>query len=260
LGVWNGKKIALKKITVKENKFQKDYINKFINEINIISSLRHPNIVLYMGASIDKKNYYMITEYLPKGSLFDYIHRDRGKISEREQINIAYEIAVALKYLHSRNVVHCDLKSSNILIDDNWKIKIGDFGLSRFFSLEDNEESKGRIGTPHWMAPEVLKGEKYEHSADIFSFGMILWEIISLEIPYYGIDPYQVISLVAEQKRIVTVPVKGNIVIRNLIKRCLDYDSNKRPLLDEIVDILDKAKNYNKLYDSNLEELSDYLY
>jgi len=259
LGVWNGKKIALKRITVKENKFQKDYINKFINEINIISSLRHPNIVLYMGASIDKMNYYMITEYLPKGSLFDYIHRDRGKINEREQINIAYEISVALKYLHSRNVVHCDLKSSNILIDDNWKIKIGDFGLSRFFSLEDTEESKGRIGTPHWMAPEVLKGGKYEHCADIFSFGMILWEILSLEIPYYGIDPYQVISIVAEQKRIVQVPEKGNIIIRKLIERCLDYDSSKRPQLDEIVDILWKAKNHNKLYDSNLEELYDYL-
>jgi len=213
-----------------------------------------------MGASIDKKNYYMITEYLPKGSLFDYIHRDRGKINEREQINIAYEIAVALKYLHSRNVVHCDLKSSNILIDDNWKIKIGDFGLSRFFTLDDTEESKSRIGTPHWMAPEVLKGGKYQHSADIFSFGMILWEIISLEIPYYGIDPYQVISLVAEQCRIVKVPEKGNVVIRNLIAKCLDYESANRPQLDEIVDILGKAKSHNKLYDSNLDELYDYLY
>jgi serine/threonine protein kinase len=256
LGFWHGKKIAVKKLTVKNSKFM-DNLNKFINEINIISSLRHPNIVLYMGASIEKDNYYMITEYLPRGSLFDYIHRDRGKITEREQINIAYEIAVALKYLHSRNVIHCDLKSSNILIDDNWKIKIGDFGLSRFLKKE-LEGNSGRIGTPHWMAPEILKGKKYEHSADIFSFGMIMWEILSLEIPYYGINPYQVISLVADQRKIVQVPKEGHPEIRKLIKQCIEYDSSKRPKLDDIVEILEKLKNNNKT-DYHLGEIYDYL-
>jgi serine/threonine protein kinase len=201
-----------------------------------------------MGASIYKKNYYMITEYLPKGSLFDYIHRDRGKISEKDQIKIASEIAVALKYLHSRNVIHCDLKSSNVLIDDNWKIKIGDFGLSRFFSLDNDEDNRGRIGTPHWMAPEVLKGEKYRQCADIFSFGMILWEILSLEIPYYGVDPYQVISLVADQRQIVKVPEKGNKLIRKITERCLSYDPSKRPQLDELVEILGKAKSHDQHY------------
>jgi serine/threonine protein kinase len=225
-----------------------DNLAKFINEINIISSLRHPNIVLYMGASIEKDNYYMITEYLPKGSLFDYIHRDKGKLTERDQINIAFEIAVALKYLHSRNFVHCDLKSSNILIDDNWKIKIGDFGLSKFFDKNNPEQNRGRIGTPHWMAPEILKGENYEFSADIFSFGMILWEIISLEIPYYGINPIQVISLVADEKKIVKIPKVGHPVIKNLIESCLQYEANNRPKLDEIVLTLEKFKHLNNYY------------
>jgi serine/threonine protein kinase len=256
--MWHGKKVAVKKLTVKNSKFM-DNLNKFINEINIISSLRHPNIVLYMGASIERDNYYMITEYLPKGSLFDYIHRDKGKITEREQIIIAYEIAVALKYLHSRNIIHCDLKSSNILIDDNWKIKIGDFGLSRFFNLLNPEENRGRIGTPHWMAPEVLKGEKYEHSADIFSFGMILWEILSLEIPYYGVNPYQVISLVADQRKIVQVPKEGHNVLINLIENCLMYESSKRPNLDQIVETLEKLKNTNKIFDKHMDQIFEYL-
>lgn len=257
-GVWHGKKVAVKKLTIRHSKFL-DNINKFINEINIISSLRHPNVVLYMGASIDRDNYYMITEYLPKGSLFDYIHRDKGKITEREQITIAYEIAVALKYLHSRNIIHCDLKSSNILIDDNWKIKIGDFGLSRFFNRDNPEENRGRIGTPHWMAPEILKGEKYEHSADIFSFGMILWEILSLEIPYYGVNPYQVISLVADQRKIVQVPKEGHSTLRRLIEQCLEYEANRRPLLDDIVDTLERLKNQNKFSDKCMDEIFEYL-
>jgi serine/threonine protein kinase len=257
LGVWIGKKVAVKKLTLKNFKF-KDNLNKFINEINIISSLRHPNIVLYMGASINQSNYYMITEYLPRGSLFDYLHRDRGKLNERDQINIAYEIAVALKYLHSRNIIHCDLKSSNILIDDNWKIKIGDFGLSRFYN-KGNDETRGRIGTPHWMAPEVLKGEKYETCADIFSYGMILWEILSREIPYYGINPYQVISLVADKKQIVQVPAEGNQALRKIIAKCLEYEAHKRPKLDEVVDYLQNLRNYVKGYDLKLQELYEYL-
>jgi tRNA A-37 threonylcarbamoyl transferase component Bud32 len=257
-GVWHGKKVAVKKLTVKNSKFI-DNLNKFINEINIISSLRHPNIVLYMGASIERDNYYMITEYLPKGSLFDYIHRDKGKITEREQIIIAYEIAVALKYLHSRNIIHCDLKSSNILIDDNWKIKVGDFGLSRFFNTENPEENRGRIGTPHWMAPEILRGEKYEHSADIFSFGMILWELLSLEIPYYGVNPYQVISLVADQRKIVPVPKEGQPILRHLTELCLQYEAYRRPKLDDIVDTLEKLKNAYKIYDTNMDEIFEYL-
>jgi serine/threonine protein kinase len=201
-----------------------------------------------MGASINKNNYYMITEYLPKGSLFDYLHRDRGKLTEKDQINIAFEIAVALKYLHSRNIIHCDLKSSNILIDDNWKIKIGDFGLSRFYKPDDHEDNRGRIGTPHWMAPEVLKGEKYETSADIFSYGMILWEIITQEIPYYGINPYQVISLVADKKQIVKVPEQGNNTLRKIVKKCIQYEPEQRPKLDEIVEYLQNLRIFIKGY------------
>lgn len=199
-----------------------------------------------MGATIDRENYFMITEYLPRGSLFDYIHRDGGKLTERDQIHIACEIAVALKYLHSRNVIHCDLKSSNILIGENWKIKISDYGLSRFFNKNNKDDNRGRIGTPHWMAPEILKGVKYEQSADIFSFGMILWEILSQDIPYYGVNPYQVIHLVADQKKIVEVPNEGNSTLRKLTQRCLEYEPSLRPNMDEIVECLDKLKNYTK--------------
>jgi sterile alpha motif and leucine zipper-containing kinase AZK len=109
------------------------------------------------------------------------------------------------------------------------------------------------------MAPEVLKGEKYETNADIFSYGMILWEILSREIPYYGINPYQVISLVADKKQIVQVPTEGNQALRRIIAKCLEYDSNKRPKLDEIVDYLQNLRNYVKGYDLKLQELYEYL-
>jgi serine/threonine protein kinase len=246
----------VKKLSVKQFK-NKQNISRFINEINIISSLRHPNVVLYMGASIDNDNYYMITEYLPNGSLFDYIRKDKARFTEREQITIAYEMAVALYYLHSRSIVHCDLKSSNILIDDNWKIKIGDFGLSQF--LKDNRYNRGKIGTPHWMAPEILKGEVYEYSSDVYSFGMILWEILKLEIPYYGLNYYQIYNRVVQEKKIVEIPTEGHEVLIQMIRNCLKFDSKDRPTLKEIVSILEKLKSVNKNIDKNLEDLYYYL-
>lgn len=254
LGKWNGVKVAIKKLSVKHFK-NRENISKFINEINIISSLRHPNIVLYIGASIDCDNYYMITEYLPGGSLFDYIRKGKGFI-EKEQISIAYEMAVAVLYLHSRSIVHCDLKSSNILIDNNQKVKIGDFGLSQF--LKDNKMNRGKIGTPHWMAPEILKGGVYEYSSDVWSYGMILWEILKLEIPYYGLNPYQIYNLVVKDKKIVDIPTEGHDVLISLIRRCLSFEPNLRPTIKEIVNTLQNLRlQYRN--DSNLEDLYHFL-
>ena len=124
-----------------------------------------------MGATINKSDYYMISEYIPKGSLFDFLHVKKGVLSELEQLTLSYEIAIAMKYLHSRRIMHCDLKSSNILIDDNWKIKISDFGLSRIKNILNLQDNKGRLGTPHWMAPEIMKGLKYQEDSDVFSYG-----------------------------------------------------------------------------------------
>ena len=78
-----------------------------------------------------------------------------------------------MAYLHGRKVLHCDLKSSNVLIDPNWTVKLCDFGLSRI--KEKLNKKCGRVGTPHWMAPEILRGEEYVETSDVYSFGMILW-------------------------------------------------------------------------------------
>lgn len=155
LGLWNEKKVAIKKISFinkKEKipfhiiKNSKDYQNKinnnfnlksillkFIKEIDIISNLRHPNIVLFMGASISNNNCYLITEYIENGNLFDLLHKKKllaetnfNQFDIKFTTNLAYEIALSIKYLHSRNITHCDLKSSNILLDKDFHAKLTD--------------------------------------------------------------------------------------------------------------------------------------
>jgi len=216
-------------------------LNKFIKEINVISNLRHPNIVLYMGASFHKNQYYMVSEYIPKGSLFEYLHVHKQKFSELEMLHIAFEVSVAIKYLHSRKICHCDLKSSNILLDENNKIKVSDFGLSRFKNIFLISENKGRIGTPHWMPPEIMKGNKYEECSDVFSYGMILWEMMTCEIPYYGLTSIQIIGMVSDFRKIVEVPNSGHPALINLIKGCLKFEQEKRPTVEFIIKFLEKA-------------------
>ena len=285
LGNWQGKKVAIKKLTLINLRVGDNNLSKFINEINIISSLRHPNIVLYMGASVDKENYYMISEYLPNGTLFDLLHNNNNTnsnnnnknnnnygeninnnslistnnnsinnfdnysknsffLNDSMKIKIALQIAFVIKYLHSRKIVHCDLKSPNILIDKNYNIKLGDFGLSRFIG-KNSENIKGKIGTPHWMAPEILLGGKYEYHSDIFSYGMILWEILTGDIPYNNIDPKKIENLITNEKNIVKVPDYGNLILRKLCKSCINYEPEKRPSIDEIL------KELKNIYDKD---------
>jgi serine/threonine protein kinase len=272
LGLWNGKYIAIKKFNLKHKhevnpslNSLKNNLNKFIKEINIISNLRHPNITLYIGSSINylaanslRNEYYLITEYIGKGSLFDFLHVLKLKFSCLETLSIIYEIAIALKYLHSRDILHCDLKSSNILLDDNFKIKVSDFGLSKLYSILSNDyDFKGRVGTPHWMPPEVMLGKQYLKESDVFSYGMIIWEMIYCEIPYYGLTPNQIIGIVGDYKKIVEVKDlnSGNNILKSLkflAKNCLNYEPEKRPSFDEIIKYLEvirqKTKNHSKFF------------
>ena len=138
----------------------------------------------------------MITEYLDGGSLFDLLHKKHVKIKDDQLILVCEDIALGLNYLHGRNVLHCDLKSSNILIDANWNIKLCDFGLSRVRSkLRSKEDgNRGLVGTPHWSAPEILRGKRYDEKSDVYSYGMILWEMATQKIPYYGQSTMQIIG------------------------------------------------------------------
>jgi len=102
-------------------------------------------------------------------------------------LSIAEDIALGMTYLHGRKVVHCDLKSSNILIDSNWGVKLCDFGLSRIV-YKHKRKNVQRVGTPHWMAPEILRGDSNDEASDVYSFGMVLWELVTGEIPYHHLS------------------------------------------------------------------------
>ncbi|KAJ6682871.1 SERINE/THREONINE-PROTEIN KINASE EDR1 [Salix koriyanagi] len=144
-----------------------------------------------MGAVTRPPNLSIITEFLPRGSLYRILHRPQSQIDEKRRIKMALDVARGMNCLHasSPTIVHRDLKSPNLLVDQNWTVKVADFGLSR---LKHNTflSSKSTAGTPEWMAPEVLRNEPSNEKCDVYSFGVILWELATLKITMERDEPY----------------------------------------------------------------------
>ncbi|XP_022743313.1 serine/threonine-protein kinase CTR1-like isoform X2 [Durio zibethinus] len=191
---WNGSDVAVK--ILMEQDLHAERFKEFLSEVAIMKCLRHPNIVLFMGAVTQPPNLSIVTEYLSRGSLYKLLHKPgvREVLDERRQLSMAYDVAKGMNYLHRRNppIVHRDLKSPNLLVDKKYTVKVCDFGLSR---LKANTflSSKTAAGTPEWMAPEVLRDEPSNEKSDVYSFGVILWELATLQQPWGNLNPPQTI-------------------------------------------------------------------
>lgn len=152
-------------------------LRDFLSECNAMEAVRHPYIVMFLGAVTKSKNYSIILEYCDRGSLWSYLQNQENTISWEDRKRFAMEIAQGVLYLHSCTppILHRDLKSLNIFLDKHLTIKIGDFGWTK--TLEEYMTNK--IGTYQWMAPEVIGNKPYTEKADVFSYSIILWEIAS---------------------------------------------------------------------------------
>jgi mitogen-activated protein kinase kinase kinase 9 len=240
-GVWRKEHVAIKFLK-SEMTNSEDNINAFIDECNMLKNLRHPNILLFMGASTTPPYYFIVTEFCENGNLFELLHQHKNiSLNWEDKRRIALEIALGMNYLHSFNppILHRDLKSMNLLLDKNFQIKIADFGSTKFLEVQMTKQK----GTFQWMAPEVIKGNSYTEKADVFSFGIIMNELASRQPPYYGVDKKEVAKNVANK------PDYRPAISRSFPKewaelmiKCWEHNPNKRPSYSEIVDSLTRMK------------------
>ena len=155
------------------------------NEIEILKSCKDPNIVRYKEDFYEGGKILLVMEFCEGGALDNFISKLRRPLKEPELLQKFSQILSGLQYIHSRNILHRDLKPANIFLTSNQDLKIGDFGISK--SLTGTRQmAKTFCGTPCYMAPEVLGGKLYNHKADIWSLGCILYELATLQVPFPG--------------------------------------------------------------------------
>ncbi|CAK9168074.1 unnamed protein product [Ilex paraguariensis] len=236
---WNGSDVAVK--ILMEQDFHAERFKEFIREVAIMKRLRHPNIVLFMGAVTQPPNLSIVTEYLSRGSLYRLLRKPgaRDVLDEKRRLSMAYDVAKGMNYLHKCNppIVHRDLKSPNLLVDKKYTVKVCDFGLSRF-KANTFLSSKSAAGTPEWMAPEVLRDEQSNEKSDVYSFGIILWELATLQQPWSNLNPAQVVAAVGFKGKRLEIPRDLNPRIAAIIEACWANEPWKRPSFAIIMESL----------------------
>ncbi|KAG6787174.1 hypothetical protein POTOM_008808 [Populus tomentosa] len=229
-GVWNGTDVAIKVFL--EQDLTAENMEDFCNEISILSRLRHPNVILFLGACTRPPRLSMVTEYMEMGSLYYLIHLSgqKKKLSWRRKLKMLCDICRGLMCMHRMKIVHRDLKSANCLVNKHMTVKICDFGLSRVMTDTPIRDSSS-AGTPEWMAPELIRNEPFTEKCDIFSLGVIMWELCTLNRPWEGVPPERVVYAVANERSRLEIP-EGPL--GKLISDCW-ADAHLRPSCEEIL-------------------------
>ncbi|CAL9179574.1 unnamed protein product [Musa hybrid cultivar] len=234
--LWYGSDVAIKVFSKQE--YSDDIILSFRQEVVLLMKrLRHPNILLFMGAVTSPHRLCIVTEFLPRGSLFRLLQRNTTKLDWRRRVHMALDIARGMNYLHhcSPPIIHRDLKSSNLLVDRNWTVKVGDFGLSRL-KHETYLTTKSGKGTPQWMAPEVLRNERSDEKSDVYSYGVILWELVTEKIPWDNFNSMQVIAAVGFMNQRLDLPKDLNPQWVSIIESCWHSEPKCRPTFQELIE------------------------
>lgn len=242
-GEWCGTDVAIKWFHKQDSKS----IKMFFKEVELMCKLRHPNVVRYMGVCTKEPNLCMVMEYIPR-SLSSLL---KEQAFEYElTLSIARGVARGMQYLHRRNIIHRDIKTSNVLVDEHMIPKIADFGVSRM--SKGTVATMTGIGTPLCMAPEMLRTSKYGPKVDVYAFALLLWQMTTAMklIKGFpgctGMEPLQVAFKVATEKLRPVIPASCPEPLQKLIVTLWDDDPDKRPAFSEVAKTLDTMISLSK--------------
>lgn len=238
-GTYFGTQVAIKKLHM--SGIAADTMKAFQSECDIMMEFRHPNIVLFMGSCNKPPSLLLVAELLTNGSLYDIYHANSKPSDNTKHVQFVVRVALdmvrGIAYLHNHTppVLHRDLKSPNVMLDDKLTAKIGDFGFAK---MKDDMKTMSLCGSPLWVAPEVIRAEKYGVSCDIYSFSIIVWEVLAWAEPFAGMPAKDVMAGVARGKLRPTIPDFCPASLADILKRCWDKDANARPSAPRLVELL----------------------
>eukprot|EP00002_Diphylleia_rotans_P037326 TRINITY_DN832_c0_g1_i6.p1 TRINITY_DN832_c0_g1~~TRINITY_DN832_c0_g1_i6.p1 ORF type:complete len:2497 (+),score=388.76 TRINITY_DN832_c0_g1_i6:121-7611(+) len=250
-GTWRGTDVAIKKLVVAQG----IAMQEFEKELNIMVELRHPNVVLYMAACLEPQKMCIISELMSLGSLYDILHNEQYNLNYETKIKLLLDAAngnfihnsgfctlihflLGMNYLHlsSPPILHRDLKSPNLLLDERWCLKISDFGMTGI--QKKTSDSGLPPGTLLWMAPEIIVGDEYTPKADIYSYGVVMWEVLTRRVLYEGIESTIAVSFQVSngllRPDLNCVPEEDGEV-SSLMQKCWSQEPEDRPLFSAVV-------------------------
>uniref|UniRef100_A0A3B4Y451 Mitogen-activated protein kinase kinase kinase 20-like n=1 Tax=Seriola lalandi dorsalis TaxID=1841481 RepID=A0A3B4Y451_SERLL len=233
---------------------------KIDKEAEILSVLSHKNIIQFYGAVLESPNYGIVTEYASAGSLYEYLSSEQSEEMDMEQIMTwAIQIAKGMHYLHAEapvKVIHRDLKSRNAFCFPSLfslcfsltllGFQICDFGASKFLSHTTHMTV---VGTFPWMAPEVIQSLPVSETCDTYSYGVVLWEMLTREVPFKGFEGLQVAWLVVEKQERLTIPTSCPASFAELMRKCWQADPKERPQFKQVLVTLETMSNDSRLPD-----------
>ncbi|XP_043811800.1 serine/threonine-protein kinase STY46 isoform X3 [Manihot esculenta] len=233
-GTYCSQEVAIK--ILKPERIDSDLQKEFAQEVFIMRKVRHKNVVQFIGASTKPPSLCIVTEFMSGGSVYDYLHKQKGVFKLPSLLKVAIDVSKGMNYLHQNNIIHRDLKAANLLMDENEVVKVADFGVARVKA--QSGVMTAETGTYRWMAPEVIEHKPYDHKADVFSFGIVLWELLTGKLPYEYLTPLQAAVGVVQKGLRPTIPKHTNPKLSELLEKCWQQDPALRPDFSEIIQIL----------------------
>ncbi|XP_055825675.1 integrin-linked protein kinase 1-like isoform X2 [Solanum dulcamara] len=252
---WRGIQVAVKKFG-EDVIADEDKGSAFRDELVLLEKIRHPNVVQFLGAVTQSSPMMIVTEYLPKGDLREYLNR-KGALKPRNALRFAMDIARGMNYLHEHKeaIIHRDLEPSNILRDDTGHLKVADFGVSKLLKVTKRFKEEKPLtyedSYRRYVAPEVFRNEEYDTKVDVFSFALILQEMIEGYPPFLAKEENDVPKLYAAKER---PPFKAPAKfyahgLKELIEDCWNDEPAERPSFKQIIPRLEsiyKKFDHNK--------------
>ncbi|XP_067661812.1 serine/threonine-protein kinase TNNI3K-like [Haliotis asinina] len=244
-GKCKGKTVAIKRY--RANSFgAKSDVDMFCREVAILSKLKSPYVINFVGACLDDPSQFaIVTQYVSGGSLFSLLHEQKRLIDIQSKLTIVIDVAKGMGYLHNlpQPIIHRDLNSHNILLDENGHALVADFGESRFLRSTEEDNMTKQPGNLRWMAPEIFtQCTKYSIKADVFSFSLCLWELLAVELPFAHLKPAAAAAEMAYHNTRPPIAITFPKPIVAILQKGWHANADERPEFREFLPVLEECK------------------
>lgn len=241
-GVYCGQDVAIKILRgVQDDSVQ---YQEFLQEVAIMRKVRHRNVVQFIGACTKKPHLCIVFEFMKGGSVYDSL-RSVGTYPVHDILRVALEVCRGMDYLHKIKILHRDLKAANLLLDEHGTVKIADFGVARV--IDSQGVMTAETGTYRWMAPEIIEHKPYGEKADVYSFGIVLWELLTGKVPYSDMTPLQAAVGVVQSGLRPEIPPQCPAQLADVMRLCWQRDPSVRPSFDVLKNKFETMYESSKL-------------